>query len=53
MVANLHHFDEEQNPGPHQSEESDPDPDPQQSEKRDPDSDKHYSTMFRIRNTAV
>jgi hypothetical protein len=43
MVADLHHFDEEQDPGPHQSEESDPDPDPHQSEKRGPDPDPHHS----------
>jgi hypothetical protein len=33
IVADLHHFDEEQNPDLYQSERSDP----QQSEKRDPD----------------
>jgi hypothetical protein len=26
VVADLHHFDEEQNPDPHQSERLDPDP---------------------------
>jgi hypothetical protein len=46
MVADLHHFDEEQDPGPHHSEESDPDPDPQQSEKRDPDPDPHHSVSY-------
>ncbi len=45
MVADLHHLDEEEDPGPHQSEKSDPEPDPQQSEKRDPypDPDTHHS----------
>jgi hypothetical protein len=48
-VADLHHFDEEQDPGPHQSEKSDLDPDPKQSEKRD--TDWIHIIVFRIRNT--
>jgi hypothetical protein len=43
--ADLHHFNEEKDPGPHQRGNSDPDPhqieksdyDPHQSDKRDPD----------------
>jgi hypothetical protein len=38
VVADLHHFDEEQDPDPHQSEKSGPDH--HYSEKRDPDSQK-------------
>jgi hypothetical protein len=45
VVADLHHFDEEQDPDPHQSQKSYPDPHqsdksdpgPHQSEKADPD----------------
>jgi hypothetical protein len=46
MVADLHHFGEEQDPGPHQSEKSDPDPDPHQSEKRD--LDPHHSVQCTV-----
>ncbi len=42
MVADSHHFDEEQVPDP------DPDPDPRQSEKLDPEL--HYCKLMRIGN---
>jgi hypothetical protein len=45
VVADLHHFDEEQDPDQHQSEQSDPDP---QKEKR---GIQVRITVFRIRNT--
>ncbi len=38
VVANLHHFDEEQNSDPHQSEDLDPDKHQSENSKTDPDS---------------
>jgi hypothetical protein len=50
LVVDLHDFDEEQDPNPHQSEKPDLDPEPHRSEitKR---GIRICITLFRIRNT--
>jgi hypothetical protein len=43
VVAVLQHFDDEQDPNPHQNEQSAADS--QESEKRDPNPNPHYSVL--------